>query len=132
MNRQEAETLANKFIAFIQSGNRQTGLFTPDVALDFTSPGIRIQTRCEADAYRVRFEGHPWPSTVPAWRFDPTPSGFVIEWEEIWEHAGQRWFCREIARCVADDAGVRDIAVYCTGDNELDMAVTESWAELHP
>jgi hypothetical protein len=49
-------------------------------------------------------------------RSDPTPEGFVFEFEERWSHQGQQWYAREMIRASVADGAVAELAVYCTGD----------------
>jgi hypothetical protein len=49
-------------------------------------------------------------------RLDPTPNGFVLEFEERWEHDGQHWYCREMLRADVSDGRIGALTVYCTGD----------------
>ena len=50
-------------------------------------------------------------------RVDPTPRGFVVEFEEEWvDEAGTPWYCREMVRADVGPEGIVDLAVYCTGD----------------
>jgi hypothetical protein len=53
---------------------------------------------------------------VPRWRFDPTPTGFVLEVEEAWDAGGEHWTCRELFRADIGDEGITQLSVYCTGD----------------
>ena len=47
---------------------------------------------------------------------DPTPAGFVIEFEERWKDGGHDWYAREMARADVVDGTVTTLSVYCTGD----------------
>jgi len=38
---------------------------------------------------RIRSTGHPSPGRVVRTRTDPTPTGFVLEFEERWQQDGQ-------------------------------------------
>ena len=111
-----AHALAEKFIAFMETGEPPAGLLAPDVFCDFTMPTWRLQASGVADVVALRRAGHPGPGRVPRWRFDPTPSGFVLEFEEDWEHAGQRWTSREMLRADVSEEGVTAVSIYCTGD----------------
>ena len=64
----------------------------------------------------LRKAGHPGPGTLPRWRCDATPTGFVLEFEEQWDHDGKRWYARELARADAPNGAVSALSVYCTGD----------------
>jgi hypothetical protein len=50
------------------------------------------------------------------WRCDPTPTGFVLEFEERWSDGAQRWFCREMARADVVGGAIASLSVCCTGD----------------
>ncbi len=101
---------------FMETGTPSDGLFHPDVLLDFSPPQWRLQTQGAENVVAARKGSHPYPGTVPRWRCDPTPSGFVVEWEERWEDGGQGWYCREMARAEVVDGAISELSVYCTGD----------------
>lgn len=108
--------LAEKFIAFLETGTPPDGLFAADVFCDFTMPTWRFQASGVEDAVALRKGGHPGASTVPRWRFDPTPTGFVLEIEEDWTDDDGRWTCRELFRADVGEEGITELSVYCTGD----------------
>jgi len=58
-------------------------------------PLWRIQSATAEGLLAVRAEGHPFPGQV---RVEHTDHGFTIEFEERWDHNGQRWYCREMIR----------------------------------
>ena len=91
------------------------GLFAADVFVDFTLPTWRLQASGVADSVAMRLAGHPGQGTVPWWRFDPTPTGFVLEVEEAWDSGGEHWTCRELFRADIGDEGIAQLSVYCTG-----------------
>jgi hypothetical protein len=103
-------------IAFMETGTPPEGLFRPDVFCDFTPPHWRLQARGPEGVVRLRLAGHPGPSRVARWRADPTPDGFVLEAEERWDDAGERWYCRELIRAGIAGGQIADLSVYCTGD----------------
>ena len=111
-----AHELAEKFVAFLETGAAADGLLAPDVFCDFTMPTWRLQSSGVADMVALRRAGHPGPGTVPRWRFDPTPTGFVLELDEAWDADGEHWTCREMFRADISDEGITQISVYCTGD----------------
>jgi len=111
-----ARLLAEQFIAYLETGRAAQGLYAPDVFLDVTLPRWRVQARGRQDALAVRRKNHPQPGHVPRWRFDPTPSGFVLELEETWVDAGEQWYCRELFRGDVGPDGISELTVYCTGD----------------
>lgn len=100
MNGDEARAVPARFIAFLETGAPADGLFTPDVFCDFTSPRWRLQAQGVDHVVALRRQGHPGPGQVPRWRCDPTPSGFVLEFEERWVHDGECWYSREHERAV--------------------------------
>lgn len=113
----DARALADRFIEYLETGEAPDGLYAPDVFLDFTLPRWRLQARGRDDAVTLRRAGHPRPGTVPRSRFDPTPTGFVLEVEEVWDDdAGEQWYCRELFRADVGPDGITELAVYCTGD----------------
>ena len=89
MTSSEAERLALRFIAYLETGDPEPGLFCDDAFCDFTSP---------------------------RWRCDPTPSGFVLEVEEEWQDKDDRWYCRELFRADVRGHAIAQLSVYCTGD----------------
>ncbi|MFZ1881994.1 MAG: hypothetical protein WAU41_17780 [Gaiellaceae bacterium] len=111
-----ARVLADDFIAFLESGEVPDGLFAPDVFCDFTLPHWRLQADDVAGLVALRRRGHPGPSRVIRSRFDETPAGFVLEFEERWEDTSGTWYCRELARADVGDAGITQLSIYCTGD----------------
>jgi hypothetical protein len=111
-----AHELAEKFIAFLETGDAPAGLFAADVFCDLTLPTWRLQAAGIEDSVGLRRAGHAGTSTVPRWRFDPTPTGFVLEVEEAWDSDGEHWTCRELFRADIGDAGITQLSVYCTGD----------------
>lgn len=108
--------LERKFIEYLETGDAPAGLFAKDVFLDFTPPLWRVQGNGLEAALALRRAGHPSPGRVPRWRTDRTDRGFVIEFEEIWIDAGQRWYCREMARADVINGSIAALSVYCTGD----------------
>ncbi|MFF4382654.1 hypothetical protein [Kitasatospora sp. NPDC001547] len=107
---------AADLVTFLETGTPPTGLFTADVLCDFTSPRWRLQARGVDDVVALRRAGHPGPGRVPRSRFDPTPTGFVLEVEERWEQDGDSWYCRELFRADVSEGSISDLSVYCTGD----------------
>lgn len=113
---ERSHQLAEQLIAFMETGTPPAGLLAPDVFLDFTMPTWRLQASGVEDSVALRKGGHPGTSTVPRRRFDPTPTGFVLEIEEDWTDQGERWTCREMFRADVGDEGITELSVYCTGD----------------
>jgi hypothetical protein len=105
-----------KLVRYLETGTAPDDLFTPDAFTDLSLPQWRLQAATAADLIAVRAQQHPFPGEVRVERVEHTDSGFTMEFEERWEHEGQRWYSREMIR--ADVVGERivDMAVYCTGD----------------
>jgi hypothetical protein len=116
MDAGQTDLLAGKMIRFLETGDVPEGLFRPDVFLDLSMPTWRIQTTGAEDLIAVRKEGHPGPGAVTRWRADPTPSGFVLEFEERWNGEGQQWYAREMIRADVTGGAIAGLSVYCTGD----------------
>lgn len=76
--------LSEKLITFLETGTVPEGLFRPDIFLDLTMPTWRVQAAGAEELIAERKQGHPGPGTVSRWRADPTPTGFVFEFEERW------------------------------------------------
>ena len=110
------QVLSEKIVRFLETGEAPDGLFRPDVFLDLTMPTWRIQTAGAEDLIAVRKQGHPGPGTVARWRADPTPSGFVLEFDERWSGEGQQWYAREMMRIEVIEGTIAELTVYCTGD----------------
>ena len=110
------ETLAATFVRFLETNEAPEGLFRPDVFLDLTVPQWRLQGAGVDAVVAIRRNSHPARGRVPRWRVDPTPTGFVLEFEERWHDADGDWYCREMARADVVDGAIAALAVYCTGD----------------
>ena len=113
---EEARALADRFVRYLETGQAEPGLYAPDVFLDVTLPRWRLQAEGADAALAVRRASHPEPGRVPRSRFDPTPTGFVLEVEETWDQDGESWYCRELFRADAGPEGITQLSVYCTGD----------------
>ena len=109
-------SLADQFVAFLETGEPPAGLFHPDVFCDFTLPLWRFQAQSREEVVALRRAGHPGPGRVVRSRFDPTPTGFVLEFEERWTDGGTAWYSREMARADVTEAAISAVSVYCTGD----------------
>ena len=114
--RADVRARAQEFISWLETGEPAPGLFAPDVFVDFTLPLWRLQAGGREAALALRRGGHPSPGQVPRSRFDPTPTGFVLEVEERWEDADGAWYCRELFRADVADGAISELSVYCTGD----------------
>jgi hypothetical protein len=113
---ERSHALAEKFVTFLETNTAPDGLFAPDVFCDYVPPLWRLQAAGIEDVVALRKAGHPCEGRVTRWRFDPTPTGFVLEWEEVWEQGGKDWSARELMRADVSDEGITAVAVYCTGD----------------
>jgi len=111
-----AHALAEKLITFLETNESPEGLFAPDAFCDYSPPTWRLQAAGREDCIGLRVTGHPSTGTVTRWRFDPTPTGFVLEFEEAWDADGEHWTAREMLRADIGDEGITHLAVYCTGD----------------
>ena len=116
MTKDQIDSIVQRFISFLETGNVAANLFTSDVFCDFTLPRWRVQAQGLEPVVGLRKQGHPGPSNVVKWHCEPTPNGFVIEFEERWSHNGQNWYCREIAVAQLKDDAISSLNVYCTGD----------------
>jgi len=111
-----APPVVQKLVDWLETTHVPEGLFTDDVFLDFTPPQWRLQAQGVRDAVAIRRNGHPAPGRVARLRYDPTPTGFVLEWEEEWDENGDHWYCREMTRAEVRDGAISELSVYCTGD----------------
>ena len=121
MTQHEADGLGRLFIEFLETGTVPDALFSTDVFCDFTMPKWRLQARGIDGVLALRTAGHPGPGTVPRWRCDPTPTGFVLEFEERWDQDGKEWYSREMARADAPNGRISALSVYCTGDWDAEL-----------
>ncbi|WP_445183265.1 hypothetical protein ACTXG6_32695 [Pseudonocardia sp. Cha107L01] len=114
--RPETAMAVAHLIRFLETGAAPVGLFAPDAFLDLSLPQWRIQADTGEEILAVRAEGHPFPGQVRVERVEQTDHGFTIEFEERWDHDGQRWYCREMIRADVVDNRIVEMSVYCTGD----------------
>ena len=105
-----------RLIEFLETGTAPEGLFAPDLFLDLSLPQWRVQSATAEEALAIRAEGHPFPGQVRVHRVSQTDKGFTIEFEERWDHEGQRWYCREMIRADVVADTIVEMSVYCTGD----------------
>ena len=105
-----------RLIAFLETGHADAALFTDDAFTDFTMPTWRVQAAGRADSIGLRLRGHPGPGKVASHRVLPTPEGFVMELEECWTDAKDRWYCRECIVAGLRGEAICEISIYCTGD----------------
>jgi hypothetical protein len=115
-NRPETATAVANLIRFLETGATTDGLFAPNAFADLSLPHWRIQADTAEEILAIRTGSHPFPGQVHVERVEQTDHGFTIEFEERWEHEGQRWYCREMIRADVVDDQVVEMSVYCTGD----------------
>jgi len=108
--------VVRKLVRWLETGHVPDGLFTDDVFCDLTLPTWRFQAQGAEAVAAARRASHPAPGRVPRLRYDPTPTGFVLEWEEEWDEHGDHWYCREMLRADVVDGAISSFSVYCTGD----------------
>ncbi len=116
MTRDHIHSTRARLIRFLETGEVPAGLFTDDVFCDFTMPRWRLQAQGRAAVVEMRRLGHPSSGKVPRFRVDPTPTGFVMEFEETWVQDNEHWYCREMLRAELRDDAIVSLSVYCTGD----------------
>jgi hypothetical protein len=105
-----------KMIRFLETGSVPDGLLAPDVFSDLSLPHWRIQAATDEEIVAIRAESHPWPGQVRVERVEQTGHGFTIEFEERWDHEGQRWYCREMIRADVVADRIVELSIFCTGD----------------
>jgi hypothetical protein len=111
-----APAVVAELVHWLETTEVPDGLFTEDVFTDFTAPTWRLQAAGRTDSVAIRQNGHPAPGRVTRLRYDPTPTGFVLEFEEEWDERGDHWYSREMARADLRDGAICEISIYCTGD----------------
>lgn len=111
-----APEVVHKLVHWLETGEVPAGLFADDVFVDLTVPQWRLQARGRDAVANLRRTSHPAPGCVPRLRYDPTPTGFVIEWEERWDEHGDSWYAREVARADLRGDAIAEMSIYCTGD----------------
>lgn len=116
MSTMTTDVAVANLIQYFETGTAPDGLFAPDVFADVSLPQWRLQTATAADLLALRETSHPYPGQVRVQRVEATARGFTIEFEERWDHDGQRWYCREMIRADVVDDSIADMSVYCTGD----------------
>jgi hypothetical protein len=115
-SRPDATTAVANLIRFLETGVVPEGLFAPDVFADLSLPRWRVQTTTRDAIVAERLAGHASGGQVRVERVEPTAQGFTIEFEEWWQHDGQRWYAREMIRADVVGATIVEMAIYCTGD----------------
>jgi hypothetical protein len=113
--REQAPALVAEFVRYLETGDAD-GLFADDAFGDISFPHWRVQAGTARDLIAIRGRSHPCRGEVQVGRLESTARGFTMEFVERWEDGGQRWYCREMARCDIEDGKIVDLAIYCTGD----------------
>jgi hypothetical protein len=111
-----APLAVTRLVGWLETGHLPNGLFTRDVFCDLTVPTWRLQAQGATAVAALRATSHPAPGRVARLRYDPTPTGFVLEWEEEWDEHGDQWYCREMLRADVTHGAISAVSVYCTGD----------------
>ena len=114
--RPETATAVANLIRFLETGAGPDGLFTPDAFADLSLPQWRIQAGTAEEILAIRSGSHPFPGQVRVERVEQTDHGFTIEFEERWDHDGQRWYCREMIRADVVGDTIVEMSIFCTGD----------------
>jgi hypothetical protein len=114
--RPETATAVAALIRFLEAGQAPDGLFAPNAFADLSLPRWRVQAGTAEEILAVRAGSHPFPGQVRVERVEGTDHGFTVEFEERWDHDGQRWYCREMIRADVMDESIVEMSVYCTGD----------------
>jgi hypothetical protein len=114
--RPETNNAVAGLIRFLETGQVQDGLFAPDVFTDLSLPHWRVQAATAREVIAIRAEGHHGLAQVHVERVEQTARGFTIEFEEHWDHDGQRWYAREMIRADVTGGSIVELSVYCTGD----------------
>ena len=112
----ETSVAVANLVQFLETATAPEGLFAPNVFADVSLPHWRIQSATAEELLAVRAGSHPFPGQVRVERVEHTGHGFTIEFEERWEHEGQRWYCREMIRADVVGETIVEMSVYCTGD----------------
>jgi len=108
--------LSDKLIRFPETRDVPGGLFRLDVFLFLFLSFWLLHAASAEDLIAERKQGHPGSGRVTRWRADPTPSGFVLEFEERWNSEGQPWYAREMMLIEVAEGTIAEVTVYCTGD----------------
>jgi hypothetical protein len=112
----DTTTAVAKLIRWLETGVVPDGLFAPDAFADLSLPQWRLQAATAEDVVALRTASHPFPGQLRVERVEPTDRGFTIEFEERWDHDGQRWYCREMIRADVVGETITELSIYCTGD----------------
>jgi hypothetical protein len=112
----QATQLAEQVVGWLETGDLPPNLFAPDIFTDISMPTWRLQAGDVEGVLAIRREGHATPGQVVRHRIDPTPTGFVLEFEEHWHTGADCWYAREMIRADVADGRIVQMSVYCTGD----------------
>lgn len=108
--------LAHRFVSWLETGARPTGMFADDVFADLSLPQWRVQAEGPDATFHLREDSHPFSGTVRVEALDATSRGFLLQFEERWAAAGQNWYCREQVHAAVSNGRISQLVVYCTGD----------------
>jgi hypothetical protein len=124
----ERTGLAEAFVGWLTDGVRPARLFADDVFCDLSVPHWRVQAEGADAVFAVREDDHrtDGPGEVRVEALDATSRGFLIQFEERWESAGQRWYCRELIHCIIRDGLISELSVSCTGDWDVALQRTHA------
>ncbi|MDT4919705.1 MAG: hypothetical protein QOI15_607 [Pseudonocardiales bacterium] len=111
-----APPVVHKLVHWLETTEVPDGLFAADVFTDFTPPTWRLQAVGPAGTVAIRRSGHPAPGRLTRLRYDPTPTGFVLEYAEEWDDKGDHWYARQMLRADVRDGAISEVSIYCTGD----------------
>jgi hypothetical protein len=114
----ELGDLARQFVTWLETGLRPEAMFAEDVFADLTVPHWRVQVQGADAAFHLREDQHPFRGEVRVESLDRTSRGFLLQFEERWADAGQRWYCRELIHGTVIDGRIAELAIYCTGDRD--------------
>jgi hypothetical protein len=116
ITRPDTTAVVAGLIRFLETGSVADGLFAPDVFSDLSLPQWRVQATTAEGIFALRAGNHPFPGQVRVERLEQTAQGFTIEFEERWQHEGQRWYSREMIRADVVGGSIVELSIYCTGD----------------
>lgn len=117
-----AQAVVEAFIALQESnrGSELAEILTEDAVLDLNPPQWRFQIQGAmpiAEAFAQSFTGG---YRAVGYRWDPTPSGAVVEYDG-WDTAADRYYRHLAVLRIADDGRIARLTIYCTGGWDADM-----------
>jgi hypothetical protein len=113
----EVDVSVARLVEWLETGTPPDGTFAANCFTDVSLPRWRVQFASGTETVAGRRALHPCPGEVRIERVDRTEGGFVMAFEERWQHEDQNWYCREQVTADVDDAGeITELRVYCTGD----------------